>query len=300
MVEGITLRKVKNLEELVLDMLSTPDYILKSVDWGTVKGTHHSYKYVNQVGESITNTSLGTRPITIEGWVIAKDSKSMSLLKRRLNSFVNPQDSIDILYKDYTIRCVPDETVKYSIDPKENNDIICKFQISATCPNPLFSDVFETSSAFVMTEASFHFPFTPSTSLPEKGIVFGKRTASLLTNVINKGSVSVGMRIVFKANGTVVNPSLINVDTQEEFLINKTMTSGEEIEVNTNIGEKGVRGRVGNDDFTNYYMYKDIDSPWIQLDVGDNIFRYNAESGSDKLDVFVYFQNRYLEVQECD
>ena len=92
MVERIVLRRTKDSEELTLDMVSTPNYILKSVDWGTIKGTHHSYKYVNQVGESITNTSLDPRPITIEGWIVAKDENDMTSLKNKLNSFVNPQE----------------------------------------------------------------------------------------------------------------------------------------------------------------------------------------------------------------
>ena len=31
----------------------------------------------------------------------------------------------------------------------------------------------------------------------------------------------------------------------------------------------------------------------------DNLFRYDAKEGIDNLDVFVYFYNKYLEVQEC-
>ena len=299
MVEKITLRKVKNFEELVLDMVSTPDYILKSVDWGTIKGTHHSYKYVNQIGESVTNTSLGPRQITIEGWVVAENESNMTMLKRKLNSFVNPKEAIDLLYNNYTINFLPDESVKYSIATAENNEFFCKFQISGTAPNPLFSDSAESRSAFVTTNPSFHFPLIMSESLPDKGVVFGKRTASLIVPLLNNGSVSVGMKIVFKANGTVINPSLINVNTQEEFTINKTMVSGEEIIINTNIGEKSVNGKIGNGKYINYFMYKNIDSSWLQLDVGDNLFRYNADEGIDNLDVFVYFYNRYLEVQEC-
>lgn len=280
-------------------MVSTPNYILKSVDWGTIKGTHHSYKYVNQVGESITNTSLDPRPITIEGWIVAKDENDMTSLKNKLNSFVNPQEYIDLFYSEYTIKCIPDETVKYSTSSDENNEVICKFQIVGTCPDPLFSDNFETVSAFVTTDANFHFPLIISKSLPDKGIVFGKRTASLIANVVNDGAISVGMKIVFKANGTVVNPSLIKVNTQEEFLINKTLIADEEVVINTNIGEKGVKGRVGNNEFSNYFMYKDIDSVWLQLDVGNNLFRYDAKEGIDNLDVFVQFYNKYLEVQEC-
>ncbi len=299
MVERIILRKEKNQEELILDMVSTPDYILKSVDWGTIKGTHHTYKYVNQTGVSITNTSLETRPIKIEGWVVAKNEQHMSLLKKRLNYFINPQEVLNLFYNTYMISFVPDETVKYSVSTAENNEIFCKFLIEGTAANPLFSDDFESRATFVSTEGSFHFPLVISASLPEKGTVFGKRTASLIANLINQGAVSVGMKIVFKANGTVVNPKLINVNTQEEFVIDKTLVATEEIEVNTNIGEKGVKGKIGNGNYINYFMYKNIDSSWLQLEVGNNFFKYSADEGADNLDVFIYFNNRYLEVQEC-
>lgn len=299
MVESIILRRMKNQEELVLDTVSTPDFILKSVDWGSIKGTHHSYKYVNQIGESVANTSLGTRPIKIEGWIVAANEGHMTLLKRKLNSFVNPQEMITILYRKYKINFVPDETVKYSVNAAENNEFFCKFQIDGTAPNPLFFDDFETTSAFVTTAPSFRFPMVLSQTLPDKGAIFGKRTASLIVNLVNEGSVPVGMKIVFRANGTVVNPSLLNVNTQEEFTINKTLVADEEIEITTNIGEKSIKGKIGNNDYTNYFMYKNVDSSWLQLEVGDNLFRYNAESGIDNLDVFIYFYNQFLEVQEC-
>lgn len=299
MVERITLRRIKNSEELVLDMVSTPDFILKSVDWGSIKGTHHSYKYVNQIGESIENTSLGTRPITIEGYIVANDERSMTSLKQRLNSFINPQEVYSLFYNNYVINFKPDETVRYTNSREENNDAFSKFQIVGTAPNPLFSDNFENKLSFVTTNPSFHFPLEISQSLPDKGIVFGKRMVSLIANVANSGSVTIGMRIIFKANGTVVNPSLINVNTLEEFKINKTLVANEEIEINTNVGEKGVKGKIGNNSQSNYFMYKDVESTWLQLEVGDNLFKYDAESGIDNLDVFIYYHNRYLEVQEC-
>lgn len=300
MVERIVLRKAKNLEELVLDMVSTPDFVLKSVDWGTIKGTHHSYKYVNQVGVSVTNTSLGTRAISIEGWIVAQSEGQMTLLKGILNAFVNPQEEIDLLYNNYVIRFRPDESVKYSITFEENNDAFSKFKIVGTAHNPMFSQVNETKSAFAGTVPTFRFPLIMSTSLEEKGIVFGKRTASLIANAYNGGSVAIGIRIVFRANGTVVNPKLININTLEEFKIVKTLIADEEIEINTNVGSKSVKGKIGNNDFVNYYMYKDIDSTWLKLEIGDNLFRYDADEGIDNLDVFVYFNKQFMEVQECN
>ena len=299
MIERIILRKVRKSEELILDMVSTPDFVLKSVDWGTVRGTHHSYKYVNQVGVTVTSTSLDTRSIAIEGWIVAQDETQMTYLKSRLNAFINPQEEIDLFYSNYVIRFKPDESVKYSIAFAENNDAFSKFQIVGTAANPMFSEAIENKSIFATTTPTFHFPLVISESLEEKGVVFGKRTASLIVNAYNAGAVAVGMRIVFRANGSVTNPSLINVNTFEEFKINKSLVAGEEIEINTNTGKKSVQGRIGNGDLVNYYMYKDIDSSWLKLEIGDNLFRYNAEEGINGLDVFVYFSNQFLEVQEC-
>lgn len=300
MVEKIILRKVKNSEELTMDMVSTPDFILKSVDWGAIKGTHHSYKYVNQIGASVTNTSLDTRGITIEGWVVAQSESQMTSLKGILNAFVNPQEEIDLFYSDYVIRFRPDETVKYSVTFEENNDAFSKFQIVGTASNPMFSQAIESKSTFAATIPSFHFPLILSKDLPEKGIIFGKRIASLIANAYNGGSIAIGIRIVFKANGTVVNPRLINANTLEEFKINKVLVADEQIEINTNVGNKSVIGKIGNNDFTNYYMYRDIDSSWLKLEIGDNLFRYDADEGIDNLDVFVYFSNQYMEVQGCN
>lgn len=301
MVGEITLRKISNSEEIHMDMVTAPGYILKSVDWGTIKGTHNTYKYLNQIGVSVNNTSLGTRDIAIEGWVVAQHERDMTEKKSALNAFINPQEPLDLLYNDYKIQFNPDNTVKYSINYSENNDVVCKFQIVGTAHDPMFVDSLENKLNFATTTAVFHFPLVISPQLPEGGVVFGSRTDSLIATVINKGSVSTGMRIVFKAKGSVSNPKLINVETQEQLLINKDMVAEEEIEINTIIGSKRVRGRIGETSpFTNYFVYKTLDSTWIQLAVGKNLFRYDADSGLDNLEVFVYFQNRFLEVQECN
>lgn len=299
MVERIILKKVRNSEELVLDMVSTPEYVLKLADWSVIKSTHHSYKYVNQVGVTITGTSIETRSVLIEGWIVASNPTRMNILKQKLNRFVNPQEAIDLYYDDYVVRFIPDETVRYATDREENNDAFCKFVINGTCPNPLFTNANESISIFATTKPMFHFPLVMSENSQEKGVIFGARTDSLIVNVMNNGAVTSGMRIIFKAKGSVTNPKLVNVNTQESFVLNKTLVNEEVVEVNTNIGEKSIKGKIGSGAYSNYYMYKDMDSAWLQLDVGDNIFRYDADNGLDNLEVFVYFHNRYLEVQEC-
>ena len=299
MVENIVFKRVDSNEELALSMTDTPFYILNNVDWGVVQGTHHSYKYVNQIGVSITSTSLKERSITVTGWIIADTEEKMDERKQFLNRYFDPRYEIDVMYKGYFLRFVPDNTVKYGTSEKENNDTIVQFQIKGTCADPLFSEINGSKETIAATIATFHFPLIMSTNLYERGLVFGYRQPSLTAKVTNKGAVEVGMKIVFKAIGELTNPRLIDVDTREFVAIEKSMVAGEEIVINTNVGEKSIQGKIGNEDYSNYFMYKDLDSTWLQLRLGDNLFRYDADSGLDNLEVYLYFYNKYLEVQEC-
>lgn len=299
MVEGIKLQNVETRAILTLDMVSTPDYILNSVDWGAVGSTRHSYKYVNQIGVYVTGTSLETRSVEIQGWVIADAEAVMTKRKQILNRFFNPQQAVDLFYKDYVLRFLPNTSVRYSATVAENNEVICKFKIEGYCPDPLFSKQVESKVTVANTIPMFHFPLIISkTPSPPGGVIFGLRQPSLIVAINNSGAVDVGMKIVFKASGTLHGPSLINVDTQKYFKVNKTMQAGEEIMIDTIIGEKKIQGTL-NGITSNYFKYRDLDSEWLQLKVGDNLFRYDADENAENLEVYIYFNNKYLEVQEC-
>lgn len=299
MVEGIKLQNVETRAVLTLDMVSTPDFILNSVDWGAVESTHHSFKYVNQIGVYVTGTSFETRSVTIQGWVIAENESMMTIRKTTLNRFFNPQQAVDLFYKDYVLRFLPNTSIRYSTVIAENNEVICKFKVEGYCPDPLFSEQVESKVAAASTQAMFHFPLIISeTPNPPGGIIFGLRQPSLIVTVTNNGAVDVGMKIVFRASGTLTNPSLIEVNTQKFFKVNKTMVAGEEITIDTIIGEKKIEGYL-NGITSNYFKYRDLDSEWLQLKVGDNLFRYDADQNVGNLEVYIYYNNKYLEVQEC-
>ena len=301
MVENIVLKNEVTSQVLELDCVTTPNYILDTVDWGQITSNHHSYKYINQIGVYVTNTTLETRDISITGWIIANLESQMTQRKTLLNKFVNPQQQILLSYSKYTLEFLPDTSVKYSATVKENNEVICKFQINGFAADPMFKEYAQSKIAAATTKGQFHFPLKINitdevTELPT--VMFGLRSTSLIVDVYNYGAVSTGMTIVFKAKGTLTNPYLVNVATQEYFKINKTMTAGETITVNTTTGEKKITGLLDGVS-SNYFKYRDLGSSWLQLAVGDNLLRYNADSGLDSLECFIYYYNRYLEVQEC-
>lgn len=300
MVEDIVIENLDTSEQLPLSMLTTPFYILESVDWGTIQSTHYSYKFINQIGVYVSGTYLGTRDINIIGWIIASSEEEMDSRKDYLNKLINPQNSFRCYYKSYELDFLLSETIKYSTTSRENNEVVCKFQISGVCPNPLFKSTEGKREEIAVYHPKFHFPLTISeTPDPPKGIIFGERSKEALVTIINEGSVSTGFRIVFKAIGAVSNPYLVNAQTREFMRIDSSMEAGQEIVINTVLGEKKITSVKEGGETENYFKYKDIGSSWLQLEVGENIFGYGASENVDNLEILLYHQDKWLEVQGC-
>lgn len=300
MIEDITLYNTVTKEVLPLSQDKTPYYVLQEVDWGQVAGKAYTFKYLNQTGETVQNVELGTRDVYIIGWVIGKDEEHISKNKSFLNMFVNPQQSLDLIYNNYKMNFTPSSTVKYGITIQENNNKMCKFKIDGVAYNPVFTNVKEDVEDIASTRPYFHFPLIINSEdqVPPQ-IVFGVRIKKLTSTIINDGQVPVGIKLVFKANGEVVNPVLYDIKDQTRFLrIIKVLEPGEEVDINTERGERSIIGKLNGEEI-NYAKYRDLDNTWLQLDIGENIFRYDADEGVDNLDVLIYYNNKFLEVQQC-
>lgn len=291
MTDSIRLVNTETKKELVIATRTTP-FVLENVDWGVVESKHQSYKYIDQIGVYITGTTLETRDISLVGWVIGRTLEEINSRKAILNTMINPKHPIDVHTGKYKIRMHPTSSIRYSASYKENNEAMCKFMINGLCPDPLFSSEFESRVEGASTIPKFHFPLV----FPKKGIIMSLRQPSLIIAVNNKGVVPVGMRIEFKANGTVENPRLINANTQEFFAVNKVLVAGETVTINTNDGSKKVTGELSNKTL-NYYQYRDLQSKWLKLEVGTNLFRYDADKNIDALEVVINSDNKFLEVQ---
>ena len=97
MIEDITLKNLKTGLSIHINKDTTQDYVLGDVDLGTIQASHNTASYPNQIGSSITNTILGTRNITISGWVIGT-KEEITARKKVLNGFINPQQQIQREY----------------------------------------------------------------------------------------------------------------------------------------------------------------------------------------------------------
>ncbi|ACA54179.1 phage tail family protein [Clostridium botulinum] len=265
-------------------------FFLQNIDGiSGLKNTIYSNKGMEQDGSTCVGSTLDDRNIVIQGSII--DNKEIN--REKLLSIINPKLQAKLIYTDGNIRKYVECIVETSpIIPKENRP---KFQISLLCNNPYWKDYIDSKVNIALWKGDFHFPLV----IPQgKGITMGHREPSLIVNVLNNGQVKTGMIIEFLARGTLSNPSLFNVNTREFIKINKGMVAGEKFIINTNYSKKKILQELNGvtTDILNYLDIVGGGDTFLQLDVGDNLFRYNADSNLDNLEVNIYFSQQYLGV----
>lgn len=256
-----------------------------------IKSNLHTQKSPFQDGKTLVGKDLDSRAIKIDGYIFANNKAEYIACRNRLLKVFNPKLSGKLIFDNEDIIKQIDCEVEYAPVFSEKGIFDCKFLINLYCPNPYLKDIIESKSEIALWQGDFQFEL----EIPLEGIEMGHREPSLIVNVLNYGDVECGMKIEFKALATVVNPSILNVETQEYIKINKTMVSGEVITVTTGFGSKRVESRL-NGVVTNAFNFIDLNSSFLQLSVGDNLFRYDAEQNLDNLEVNIYFNPQYLGV----
>lgn len=237
-----------------------------------------------QDGSIVSSYRLQHRQITIEAAIL----KDIELYKKKILKTVNPKQRGTLIYNNEK----KIDVVVESITMPQKERAIQKVLITFLCPNPYWQVIQELKRYIALWVGDFSFPL----QLLEQGIQLGHREPSLIVNLRNDGDVPCGMRIEFKALGELTNPGLFNVNTREFIKINKTMQAGEIITVTTHFANKRVELTKADGTKENAFNYIDINSTFLQLDVGDNLFRYDADINVDNLEVSIYYTPQYLGV----
>lgn len=271
-------------------------YILTKVEGtGAVNVNIQSQKSPYQDGETYLGNTLEPRSISMEIMILGDNLEEMVRYRHKLLQVFNPKlGQGKLIYQLGNIKReikAISELAPVFPHAGDFSDCMQPGLIQLYCLNPYWQDINTTKEEVAIWRGSFEFPL----ELKEKGIEMGYREPSLIVNILNKGDVATGMRIQFKALATVENPSLFNVNTREYFKINKTMEAGEVITVTTHFQNKRVELNK-NGVISNVFNWIDFQSTFLQLDPGDNLFRYDADEGLDNLEVSIYFNPQYLGV----
>lgn len=253
----------------------------------------YSTNSMGQHGDTYIGQRIEARNIDILGYINIRDKQQAYELRRKLFKVFNPELSGILMYEYGNFRRVIDCRVHG--EPKaERKGVLLEFNLPLECLNPFWREEREEKEDIANWVAAWEFPCEIEKS-NVASMMFGYRSENVIVDCYNEGDVSTGMRVRFTALGTVTNPILLNVDTGEFIKLNVAMRTGDIIEINTKYGSKGaVLIRDGQK--SDYFRYVDVDSTFIQLAIGDNNFRYDAESGVNSMEVSIFYNKEYLGV----
>lgn len=242
-------------------------------------------------GLSITNVSIKEKVLPVEGDIIGYSKEDLDRRRLELSSIFNPKLDGELIYQNNAftrkVNCMIQDI---SFNRNEGNSQM--FLVQFICPNPFWMDLYTKKEEVALWQGDLEFEL----ELTEAGSEMGRRVSNLICNVYNSGDVECGMKIQFKALATVVDPSLFNINSREFIKINKTLERGDVLEVSTYFDNKRIDLIRSDGTKTNVFNWIDLDSEFLQLELGDNLFRYDAVSGIDNLEVAIYYNLLYMGV----
>lgn len=282
----------KNLKGQELMLSKSRPFLLESIDNYSNINTSIGYSDNTLDGVSIDNVNIKEKILPITGAIIAKNKEDLDKKRAYLSSLFNPKFESTLIYTNNAFtRKISGVVQDLSFQPSIG--FMQKFLVQILCPSPFWEDLYPKKEEVALWQGDFEFKL----DIPEDvGIEMGHRVSNLICNVCNSGDVSCGMKIQFRALATTSNPSLFNVNTREFIKINQTLETGDVLEINTEFSNKRIELIKSNGIRSNVFNWIDLDSEFLQLDVGDNIFRYDAETGLDNLELSIYYTPLYLGV----
>ena len=151
-------------------------------------------------------------------------------------------------------------------------------QITIICPDPFWHSTVPIEGTTDGMESLFEFPF----SIPEGGIPFSEYYGGNAAHIWNPGTVESGIIMEIRATGAATNPRVYHQNTDKFFKVNTTLQSGDVLTIDTRTDHKKIQ-RLRSGVTSNLIDSRDIDSTWLIMEPGENVYILSAESGVSNL-----------------
>ena len=233
-------------------------------------------------GERQTNVRVDKRNIVITLNILSDVERNRILLYK----YFKLKQPCKIYYKNDS----RDVYIEGTVETFETDlfTALQEVQISIICAQPYFKAIEEMYYDISQVLSMFEFPF----SIDSDGVEFSLLDPSLIAKVENGGDVITGVLIEITANGEVINPKIYNTVTRGMFGVNLKMQKGDVVRINTNKGSKKVE-LISNGITTNIMNSIMINPDWFQLEIGENFFTYDCDSGNEFFNMSFSHVNLY-------
>lgn len=238
----------------------------------------------DQIGETIDNMSVESRPIGIIGRIDNFESSQL----RAINNMFLPMTMVRMFFEDkYWIDCAVKEAPVFSYNLRS-----CTFSVHLTAPYPFWKSVERNYYKLGGTSGGFNFPI--SYNVPHN---FGLFSETLFLNCMNRGNTKVDyMAEITCSSGTAVNVTLTNAQNQKFIRVNTSITANDTVRIFRENNILRVTKET-NGETSDIFSALDEDSDLFFMDVGDNVIRATKGSGDGVLIVAVMFYDTLTGVQ---
>lgn len=263
-----------NSKNQSMDFGITPPLVLRRIEGvGNVDTSFQTQKSPYQDGSTYIGSRLENREVFMQITIIAKDSQTLFQKRQEVQDLFNPKHGEG--YLQYVtangvkfVKVVPDGTPVFSRYDGNTVD----GQITLIANDPFWYEVEDTTSKT--------YPVNAPTNI---------ESLSMGNNFItNEGTAYSPLTIrIGESNGLTIT----NMDTGEQMKITKPVNSGEELVINTELGNRSIRLTQWDGSWTNGFSYMSMNSSFFQLDNGVTEFKIE---GVGTLDVKFEWKNRYI------
>ena len=255
------------------------DFIIKTIEGISENNVELSAsRSIGQVGETITGKNVQRRSITINGII----NGNVEVNRHRLLNIIRPKDNAKLIcelnnYESYYLNITPNMTPIVS-----NTDCVADFQFVVNSEYPYWRNTLGSSEQLIGIVPRFRFERNFSGTWR-----VGETVVSELINVYNPGSETIGVEFLLRAKTACKNITIVNAETYEYFKINYSMQPFEVIRLTTGFNNKKIISSLNGN------IIKDVDllnSTFLQLRPGDNVFKVIVEENEEGLDVEAIYE----------
>lgn len=248
-----------------------PYYLVTSTGFREAEYENVTSASYRRHGVTVSGSKQGARYPTITCTIKEKYTE----LAERLYRLLPDGEDVEIIaYDEQGIaKCITARAQSIIIPPDGKlREVVLTF----VCENPFFRDV--NPSRYDMATWAGGAEFDAELS---DAMEFEIRQMEQIRTITNPSNVIAPLTVTFRANGPVKNPRLEDITTGEWMQIDTAMEVGNEIIIRTAMGERAkitMNGQPAND----LWHYG---GNWLELPIGETVFRYDTEEGLENLDV---------------
>lgn len=308
MVNDIQITNMETGDTILLSKNGTSVFVLDSIDWDVPDVELNRYRVPLQIGYTTNNIMIRDRQPEIQGYIIADETiinanvwdeyykeqeKQIVETKRKLNKIISPFQLCMIRVDGRYLIGRPKTSVKYGNTERENNEVLCKFDLQFVCDYPLFFGVTKVANLAV-TKSRLHFPVVFAGKIP-----FGEITKKVNVEIVNDGDVKIGIKAKIRILGDMTSVKIVNITTQEFIGIkNITLRAGDYIELNTTQNEEYVLlYRMGEIEPISLVGNITKGSTFVQAEIGTNYFGYELSNGSNDVEISIEYSEKYFNIE---